>query len=130
MADTDGCTFKVTEYDPAIAEEGVRLMAAAMVPKEADSGEVGTAMATATAAFPGLQDFVSEMDDGKLVMDLSALEPAHGGPLLVAAASLAAVGAVAEVCEGFEWNEVEACGEECAAAVSAMDAAQAPSAGP
>lgn len=129
MPTTDRNTFKATQYDAEIALEAVRLIAAAMAPMEADSGEVGNALDAAVKAFPGFQEFTNELADedlGDPILDTSALEAAHAGPTLAAIRDAAVVGAIAELCEGFEWDDAERCGRACAKAVAALDQAGSP----
>lgn len=131
-----GNTFRASAYDAAKAEEACRKLAAAYAASDndcTDSGAVGEAMGLAVEAFPGLQDFAFALEDGgadasDLVLDHSGV--AGDDRLLVAAAArLAAVGAAAEVNEGFEWHDVDACVVPCQEAVAALPAGPG-SAGP
>ena len=80
-------------------------------------------MATAAAAFPGLQDFVDDLADRDLdpedaMLDASRIGAEHQGAVLAAAAKLALVGAMAEAAERFDWHDVVDCARFCADALA------------
>ncbi len=117
--------FAVTEYDQDKALEASRALVEAYERTSGgsvDSGAVGTALALAVEAFPGLQDFVDGSSDG-VTMQLSAVQDGVDGRLLAAVADLAAVGALAEVYSGFDWSEVDPVHVQVREALDGMSAA-------
>lgn len=128
-----GLTFVPAECDVENALHACLRMAAIVErSSEWDSGEVGDVMGLAARAFPGLLEFVSKVaeHEGKyrnVQVDLSALPEDCRTSTIVAAAQLAVVGAVAELDESFEWDDVERVGNTCVeAAANAPTASTGP----
>gem|GEM_PF-4072603 len=112
-------TFCATEYDPRQGTEACRRLAEAFAEgREPRSPDIREAMALATAAFPGLQDFVDAMEERELdpedaMLDLSRIAAEHHGRMLEAVAKLALIGAIAEAAERFDWQDVLDCAGFC-----------------
>ena len=77
MAEAADYTFFATDYDPEKGLRACRRLADAFAGgRDPRSEDIREAMATSTAAFPGLQEFVDAMDERGLdpedaMMDLS-----------------------------------------------------------
>jgi hypothetical protein len=112
-------TFSAAEYEQEKAVDACRQLADAFARgREPRSSDIREAMATATAAFPGLDDFVDAMSERDLdpedaMLDLSGIAAEHQGQMLEAAAKLALIGAIAEASERFEWQDVVDCANFC-----------------
>ena len=119
MAEAADYTFFATDYDPEKGSRACRGLADAFAAgREPRSEEVREAMAAATAAFPGLQEFVDAMDKRDLdpedaMMDVSRVRAEHARPELGAVAKLAVIGAMAQAAERFDWNDVVDCARFC-----------------
>lgn len=119
MAEAADYTFFATDYDPEKGSRACRGLADAFAAgREPRSEEVREAMAAATAAFPGLQEFVDAMDERDLdpedaMMDVSRVRAEDAGPVLGAAAKLALIGAMAVAAERFDWHDVVDCASFC-----------------
>ena len=119
MAEAADYTFIATEYDPEKGSRACRRLADAFAAgREPRSEEVREAMAAATAAFPGLEEFVDAMDKRGLdpedaMMDVSRVRSEHARPELEAVAKLALIGAMAKAAERFDWNDVVDCARFC-----------------
>jgi hypothetical protein len=133
MASPDAAdyTYLATEYDPGKGMDACRRLAAAFArARDPGTQDIRAAMAAATAAFPGLQDFVDELADRDLdpedaMLDVGRIAAEHQGAVLAAVAKLALVGAMAEAAERFDWHDVVDCARFCAEAL-APPAAGAP----
>ncbi len=88
-------TFFATDYDPEKGGRACRRLADAFAGgRDPRSADIREAMAAATAAFPGLQEFVDAMDERSLdpedaMMDVTRVRAEHAGPVLGAKAKLA-----------------------------------------
>ena len=117
-------TFCATDYDRENGADACRKLADAFGEgREPRSSDIREAMAIATAAFPGLHDFVDAMDEQDLdpedaMLDLSGIAAEHHGRMLEAAAKLALIGAIAEASERFEWQDVVDCASFCREAIA------------
>ena len=117
-------TYFATGYDPQKGMDACRRLAAAFAGgRDPRTEDIQAAMATATAAFPGLQDFVDDLADRDLdpedaMLDASRIGAEHRGAVLAAAAKLALVGAMAEAAERFDWHDVVDCARFCADALA------------
>ena len=117
-------TFCATEYDSTQGTKACRRLAEAFSEgREPRSRDIREAMALATAAFPGLHDFVDAMEERELdpedaMLDLSGIAAEHHGRMLEAAAKLALIGAIAEASECFEWQDVVDCASFCREAIA------------
>jgi hypothetical protein len=117
-------TFYATDYDPKTGAEACGRLAEAFAGgREPRSSDIREAMASATAAFPGLHDFVDAMAERDLdpedaMLDLSGIAAEHHGRRLEAAAKLALIGAIAEAAERFEWQDVVDCASFCREALA------------
>jgi hypothetical protein len=112
-------TFCAADYDQQKGVDACRKLAEAFARgREPRSRDIREAMALATAAFPGLHDFVDAMEERELdpedgMVDLGGIAAEQHGPLLEAAAKLALIGAIAEASERFEWQDVVDCASFC-----------------
>ena len=119
-------TFYAADYDPQKGAEACRGLAEAFARgREPRSRDIREAMALATAAFPGLHDFIDGMVERDLdpedgMVDLGGIAAEHHGPLLEAAAKLALIGAIAEASERFEWQDVVDCASFCREALAEL----------
>jgi hypothetical protein len=117
-------TFCATDYDYQKGAEACRKLADAFAKgREPRSRDIRQAMALATAAFPGLHDFVDGMEERELdpedgMLDLGAIAAEHHGRMLEAAAKLALVGAIAAASEHFAWEDVLDCATFCREALA------------
>jgi hypothetical protein len=117
MASPDAAdyTYFATDYDPGKGMDTCRRLAAAFArARDPGTQDIRATMAAATAAFPGLQDFVDELADRALdpedaMLDVSRIAAEHQGAVLTAVAKLALVGAMAEAAERFDWHDVVDC---------------------
>jgi len=119
MADAADYTSFATDYDP---EKGSRAAAgvadAFAAGRDPRSVDIREAMAAATGAFPGLEEFVDAMDERGLdpedaMMDVSRVRAEDAGPALGAAAKLALIGAMAHAAERFDRHDVWDCASFC-----------------
>jgi hypothetical protein len=112
-------TFTAIDYDANAGSRACRKLADAFAGgRDPRAEEIREAMAAATSAFPGLQDFVTDMGDRDLdpedaMLDVSRVSAEHQGPMLAAAAKLALIGAMAEAAESFDWHDVVDCARFC-----------------
>ena len=119
MAEATDYTFFATDYDPEKGRRACRRLADAFARgRDPRSEDIREAMAAATAAFPGLQEFVDAMDERGLdpedaMMDVGRVGAEHAGPVLGAAAKLALIGAMAQAAERFDWHDVVDCASFC-----------------
>jgi len=119
MADAADYTFIATDCDPEKGSRACRRLADAFAAgREPRSEDIREAMAAATDAFPGLEEFVDAMDERGLdpedaMMDVSRVRAEDAGPVLGAAAKLALIGAMAQAAERFDWNDVLDCASFC-----------------
>jgi hypothetical protein len=109
MAEAADYTFFATDYDPERGRAGRGLADAFAAGREPQSEEVREAMASATAAFPGLQEFVDAMDERGLdpedaMMDVRRVRAEDARPELGAVAKLALISAMAQAAERFDWK--------------------------
>ncbi|CAH2602637.1 conserved protein of unknown function [Rhodovastum atsumiense] len=126
MASPDAAdyTYVAPVYDPQRGIDACRRLAAAFAGgRDPRAEDIQAAMAAATAAFPGLQDFVTDLADRDLdpedaMLDVSRIGAEHQGTVLAAAAKLALVGAMAAAAERFDWHDVVDCARFCADALS------------
>ena len=119
MADAADYTFIATDCDPEKGSRACRRLADAFAAgREPRNEDIREAMAAATDAFPGLEEFVDALDERGLdpedaMMDLSRVRAEHAGPVLGAAAKLALIGAMAHAAERFDRHDVWDCASFC-----------------
>ncbi len=100
MASPDAAdyTYFATNYDPWKGMDACRRLAAAFAGgRDPRAEDIQAAMAAATAAFPGLQDFVDDLadrdhDPEDAMLDVGRIAAEHQGAVLAAVAKLALVG--------------------------------------
>ena len=123
-SDTSDYTFFAAGYDPEKGRGACCGLAEAFAGgRDPRTEEIQAAMATATASFPGLQDFVDDMADRDLdpedaMLNVTRIGAEHHGPVLTAAAKLALIGAMAEAAERFDWRDVVDCARFCEEALA------------
>ena len=122
--------FTPTSYDSDKGSQACRMLADAYATAgDVDIGVVSEALGTAVMAFPGLQDFVTEIADRtgdptavEILLIGDVVPSGQDASMLVpAAAMLALTGAIAEAGGGFDHQEVADCAEACRKVLQELD---------